>query len=158
MKCSPANCAFPAISFAQFDCSFRIPYHVFMEIVGDEGTLSIPQPFNPGAREALLPDPQGSKTETIAVKGHGTVRQRSGRHGGCHPARQAAGVSLADSRANMAAILALFEFGENWQTVSFVHEGTLRVTKITKTNNLKKKRLATIGGRPLLIAVVILCG
>ena len=28
---------------AQFDCSFVIPFHAFMEIVGSEGTLSIPQ-------------------------------------------------------------------------------------------------------------------
>ena len=28
---------------AQFDCSFMIPFHAFMEIVGSEGTLNIPK-------------------------------------------------------------------------------------------------------------------
>ena len=38
---------------AQFDCSFVIPFHAFMEIVGSEGTLNIPKPFKPGLDEKI---------------------------------------------------------------------------------------------------------
>ncbi len=48
-----AQLHFPDDVFVQIDCSFRIPYHTFMEIIGDDATLSIPHPFNPSALETL---------------------------------------------------------------------------------------------------------
>ena len=59
---------FPGEIYFQLDCSFKIPEHVFMEIVGDEGTLNIPQPFNTAARKNLYLTRNG-KTSTIVVKG-----------------------------------------------------------------------------------------
>jgi xylose dehydrogenase (NAD/NADP) len=59
---------FPNDIYAEFDCSVKIPYHVFMEIVGEEATLIIPRPFSPGAKEKLFLA-RGGKTEVIAVKG-----------------------------------------------------------------------------------------
>ena len=53
---------------AQFDCSFVIPFHPFMEIVGSEGTLNIPNPFKPGVDEKIFLT-RGDKTETIKIKG-----------------------------------------------------------------------------------------
>src|SRR6185436_3063178 len=38
---------------AQFDSSFAIPFHVFLEIIGSEGTLNIPNPFKPGVDEKM---------------------------------------------------------------------------------------------------------
>ena len=103
-----AQMRFPGDVLAQFDCSFRIPYHVFMEIVGDEATLSIPKPFNPGAKETLYLTRDG-KTETIAVKGPEPYVSEVEDLADAILLGKPQCVSLADSRANVAAILALFE-------------------------------------------------
>jgi len=103
-----AQLRFPGDVYAQFDCSVKIPYHVFMEIVGDGGTLIIPEPFNPGTKEKLYLACNG-KTEVISVKGpdtyFGEVEDLADAILLGKPPR----VSLADSRANVAAILALFQ-------------------------------------------------
>ena len=39
---------------AQFDSSFVIPFHSFMEIVGSEATLNIPKPFKPELNEKIF--------------------------------------------------------------------------------------------------------
>ena len=93
---------------AQFDSSFVIPFHAFMEVVGSEGTLNIPRPFKPGFNEKIYLT-RGEKTETIKVKGQelyiGEVEDMAdavllGRN---------SLVSLDDSRANVAVISALLE-------------------------------------------------
>lgn len=103
-----AQMRFPNDVFAHFDCSIKIPFHVFMEIIGDEGTLIIPKPFNPGAREKLFLIKE-NKTETIALKGTdpyvSEVEDMSDAILLGRPPR----VSLADSRGNVAVIQALFE-------------------------------------------------
>ena len=103
-----AQMRFPNDIFAHFDCSIKVPFHVFMEIIGDEGTLIIPKPFNPGAREKLFLI-KGNKTETIALKGTdpyvSEVEDMSDAILLGRPTR----VSLADSRGNVAVIQALFE-------------------------------------------------
>jgi predicted dehydrogenase len=103
-----AQLHFPEDVYAQFDCSFKIPYHTFMEIVGDEATLIIPKPFTPGVKEKLFLTRDG-KTEAIVVKGTelyiGEVEDMADAILLGRPPR----VSLTDSRLNTAAILALFE-------------------------------------------------
>ncbi len=93
---------------AQFDSSFVIPFHAFMEIVGSEGTLSIPHPFKPGEKENLYLT-RGEKTETIKVKGQelyiGEVEDMADAILRGKDPR----VSLDDSRANVAVIVALLE-------------------------------------------------
>lgn len=103
-----AQLRFPADITLQLDCSMAAPYHVFMEIVGDEAALVVPQPFNPGLKNALYLARKGN-TETIQVKGTGTYVGEVEDMAGAilHAAPPA--VSLADSRATVAAIQALFE-------------------------------------------------
>ncbi len=93
---------------AQFDCSFVIPFHSFMEIVGSEGALNIPRPFKPETDEKVYLI-RGDKTETIKIKGQelyiGEVEDMAdaillGRE---------PRISLDDSRANVAVISALLE-------------------------------------------------
>ena len=103
-----AQLRFPGDIFAQFDCSIKVPYHTFMEIIGDEGTLNIPNPFNPGARERLYLTRDG-KTETIFVKGPDPYVSEVEDMADAILLGKPPRVSLADSRANVAAILALFE-------------------------------------------------
>ncbi len=103
-----AQLRFPEDVYAQFDCSVKIPYHVFMEIVGDEATLIIPKPFNPGVKESLYLT-RGGKVETIAVKGTGSYIGEVEDMADAILLGKPPCVSLADSRLNTAAILALFE-------------------------------------------------
>ena len=111
-----AQLRFPEDVFAQFDCSFKIPYHTFMEIVGDEGTLIIPRPFTPGIKEKLFLT-RGGKMERIAIKGtelySGEVEDMSDAILLGNPPK----VSLADSRSNTAAILALLESAKTGKPV-----------------------------------------
>jgi D-xylose 1-dehydrogenase (NADP+, D-xylono-1,5-lactone-forming) len=93
---------------AQFDCSFVLPFHAFMEIIGSEGTLNIPHPFKPGVDERIFLT-RGDKTETIKIKGQelyiGEVEDMADAILLSHPPR----ISLDDSRANVAVISALLE-------------------------------------------------
>jgi D-xylose 1-dehydrogenase (NADP+, D-xylono-1,5-lactone-forming) len=93
---------------AQFDCSFVIPSHVFMEIVGSEGALNIPKPYKPGVDEKIFLT-RGNKTETIKIKGQelyiGEVEDMAEAILLGHAPR----ISLDDSRANVAVISALLE-------------------------------------------------
>ena len=93
---------------AQFDSSFVIPFHTFMEIIGSEGTLSIPRPFKPDVNERIFIT-RGEKTETLKIKGQelylGEVEDMADAILLGHATR----VSLNDSRANVAVINALLE-------------------------------------------------
>jgi predicted dehydrogenase len=101
----------------QFDSSFVIPFHAFMEIVGSEGALNIPNPFKPGVNQKIYLT-RGDKTETIMVKGQelyiGEVEDMADAILlGKNPR-----VSLEDSRANVAAISALLESARFGKPVS----------------------------------------
>jgi xylose dehydrogenase (NAD/NADP) len=108
---------FPNDIYAEFDCSVKIPYHVFMEIVGEEATLIIPRPFSPGAKEKLFLA-RGGKTEVIAVKGTEPYVGEVEDMVNAILLGQPPQVSLADSRANTAAILALFESAKTGKLVT----------------------------------------
>ena len=93
---------------AQFDSSFVIPFHWFMEIIGSEGTLNIPNPFKPGMNEKIYLT-RGDKTETIKIKGQelyiGEVEDMADAILLGHESH----ISLDDSRVNVAVIAAFLE-------------------------------------------------
>jgi D-xylose 1-dehydrogenase (NADP+, D-xylono-1,5-lactone-forming) len=107
---------FPDDVYAQFDSSFAIPYRSFMEFLGSEATLAIPMPFKPGMNEKVILT-RGDTTETINVKGQelyiGEVEDMADTVLSGKPPR----VSLADSRANVAAIVALLESAKTGKPV-----------------------------------------
>ena len=101
---------------AQFDSSFVIPFHTFMEIVGNEGTLNIPRPFRPGTDEKIYLT-QGDKTEPIKIPGQelyvGEVENMADAILLGHEPR----VSLDDSRANVAVIYSLLESARTGKSI-----------------------------------------
>ena len=103
-----AQLRFPGEVYAQFDCSFVIPYHVYIEVVGDVGTLIIPTPFNPGSRETLYLS-SGGKTVRIPVKGPIPYLSEVEDMADAILLGKPSRVSLADSRGNTQAITALYE-------------------------------------------------
>ncbi len=103
-----AQLKFPGEAYAQFDSSFSTPYHVFMEIIGSEGTLVIPHPYKPGLDEKIFLTRE-EKTETIKIKGIELYLGEVEDMAECILEGKTPRVTLDDSRANVAAILALIE-------------------------------------------------
>jgi predicted dehydrogenase len=101
----------------QFDSSFVIPFHSFMEIVGSEATLSIPLPFKPEENEKIYLT-RSEKTETIKIKGQelyiGEVENMADAILLGHEPR----ISLNDSRANVMVIRALLESARSGKPIS----------------------------------------
>jgi predicted dehydrogenase len=102
---------------AQFDSSFAIPFHAFMEIIGSEATLNVPSPFKPGLDEKIYLT-RGDKVETIKIKGQelysGEVEEMTDAilHG------KPSLVTLDDSRSNVAVIYAFLESARLGKPVS----------------------------------------
>jgi xylose dehydrogenase (NAD/NADP) len=112
-----AQMRFPQDVFAQFDCSIKIPYHVYMEIVGDEATLIIPNPYNPGGKERLFLS-TGGKVETITVNAAGSYLCEVEDMADAILLGKPPRVTLEDSRKNTAVILGLFESAKTGKPVS----------------------------------------
>jgi xylose dehydrogenase (NAD/NADP) len=108
---------FPGDVLAHFDASFRATFRTAMEIVGSEGTLFIPHPFKPGRDEGVLLV-RGDERQMIAVEGEelylGEIEDLAGQVLlGARP-----GVSLDDSRGNVAAIVALYQSAREGRAVA----------------------------------------
>jgi predicted dehydrogenase len=59
---------FPGGVISQFDCSFITEYKVEMEITGDEGRITIPEPYKPG-KSTHITLQNGGQVKNIKVKG-----------------------------------------------------------------------------------------
>ncbi|MCA1900546.1 MAG: Gfo/Idh/MocA family oxidoreductase [Chloroflexi bacterium] len=94
--------------YAQFDSGFKSPLRSRIEIVGTDGVLTVPEPFKPERTSEILLT-RGDKTEKIKINGGmlymGEVDDMCDAILHNKPPR----VSLADSRSNVAVILALLE-------------------------------------------------
>ncbi|GAB4501251.1 MAG: Gfo/Idh/MocA family oxidoreductase [Anaerolineales bacterium] len=99
---------FPSGALAQFDSGFRAPYRTFMEIVGSEASLEIPVPFKPQFNEKMILR-RGGQASEILIPGEalyqGEVEDMADAVLLGKPPR----ISLAESRANLAVLLALAE-------------------------------------------------
>jgi D-xylose 1-dehydrogenase (NADP+, D-xylono-1,5-lactone-forming) len=104
---------------AQFDSGFQSPLRSFIEIIGSEAVLNIPVPFKPGIKSQFIIRRQNNnnKVESIHVPGQelylGEVDDMCDAILLGKPPR----VSLTDSRANVATILALLESAKCGQMV-----------------------------------------
>lgn len=104
---------------AQFDSGFQSPLRSYIEIVGSEAVMNIPVPFKPGQNSQfnLRRANNKNKIETIHVPGHelymGEVDAMCDAILLGTPPR----MSLADSRGNIAVILALLESASTGKTV-----------------------------------------
>lgn len=102
---------------AQFDCGFASPLRSWMEIVGSEGTLYIPDPFKPN-HKATVTLTRGDQAETLHMPGAdlymGEVDDLCDaiEHG------RTPRITPADSRANLATILALLESARTGKPVT----------------------------------------
>jgi xylose dehydrogenase (NAD/NADP) len=107
---------FPNEHYAQFDCGFRSPDRSQIEIVGSQGTLTIPKPFKPGRSENIYLEKGGQK-ETIKIVGTELYIGEVEDMADAILLGRSPRISLADSRNNTAVILALLESAGNGKPV-----------------------------------------
>lgn len=104
-----AQLRFPGDIFAQFTCSFVLPFYTAMEVIGSENRITVPLPFHPVKEKEILFINSSNVTDTIKIDGDdtyiGEVEDMADAILDGKPQR----VSLAFSRGNVAAINALFE-------------------------------------------------
>jgi len=93
---------------AQFDSSFAIPFQVFMEIIGSEGSLNIPNPFKPGMQDKIYLT-HGDEMETIEIKGQELYIGEVEDMADAILLGKDSLVSLGDSRVNVSVICAFLE-------------------------------------------------
>jgi len=109
---------FPGGAVAQVDSSLSAPFHTIMDISGTTGRLIVRNPFKPGIGATVdLVDAQG-RVRTLAAADQelysGEVEDLASAVLDGTPPR----ISLADSRGNTAALVALLEAARTGQTVS----------------------------------------
>jgi predicted dehydrogenase len=103
--------------YAQFDCSFAIPFHSFMEIIGSEGTVNIPVPFKPNENEKVYLR-RGDKTETIKIKGQELYIGEVENMADAILLGKEPRISFEDSRANVRVITSLLESARTGKPIS----------------------------------------
>jgi xylose dehydrogenase (NAD/NADP) len=103
--------------YAQFDCGFRTPQRTHMELVGDNGNITIKIPFSPKLNEEIIVT-NGDEKRIITIPGEdlylGEVENMADAILNGQPPR----MSLADSRGNVAAIKALLRSAQEGKPVS----------------------------------------
>jgi len=107
---------FPGDVFAQIDCGFRTPYRARVEIIGSEGTLSMPHPYKPdiNGQVSLIRE---TEKQTITVQGEELYRGEIEDLADAVLLGKPARVSLQESRGNVAAIEALLRSAQEMRPV-----------------------------------------
>ncbi|MBI5298300.1 MAG: Gfo/Idh/MocA family oxidoreductase [Chloroflexi bacterium] len=103
---------------AQIDCGFKFPSRSYMEIVGSEAVLHVASPYKPGRREQITLT-RGDQVEKIRI--FSSTDLYMGEVDDLCDAilfGRSPRITLADSRANLAAILALLESARSGRPVS----------------------------------------
>lgn len=102
---------------AQFDCGFKSQFRSFIEVVGTQGKIDVPNPFKPGLKNEIVLT-RGDETETLRIKGQelylGEVEDLCEAILTGQPPR----ISLTDSRGNIAALLSFLKSAETGKTVA----------------------------------------
>ncbi len=105
-------------AYAQFDSGFRVPFRTNMEIVGSEGLIVIPRPYKPTEHETIYIGKAGDALEPMVIDG--PTHLYSGEIDDLADAvldGKAPRITLEDSRANVAAILALIQSAKERRTI-----------------------------------------
>ena len=99
---------FPGEVLAQFQASFRLPYNAVMELAGTKGTLRVPTPFLE-SQDVVLQLVHGDHSEIIPTPGPDRYLLEVENLSAAILEGQPPRISLAHSRANVAALAALLQ-------------------------------------------------
>ena len=103
----------------QFDSGFRAPFRTHLEVVGSAGIIVVPRPFKPTAREEIMVGPSADQLAPRAVEGFEQLY--SGEVEDMTDAilfGKTQQISHAETRGNIAAILALLQAAKEGKTVA----------------------------------------
>jgi len=101
---------------AQFDSSFRMLDRAHIEVVGSEGIIDVPDPFKP-ERDYQILLTRNDETETIAIPNQMLYLGEVEDMADAILLGKAPRISLADSRGNVAAIVALLRSAREGRAV-----------------------------------------
>lgn len=99
---------FPGDVYAQFDSGFRAPFRTHIEIVGSAGIITVPRPFKPNDQDQVLLS-KGDTVETVTSDSEVLYLGEVEDIADAILNGKAPRISLADSRANVATIVALLQ-------------------------------------------------
>jgi len=100
---------------AQIDAGLRSEFRTGMEIAGTEGTITVSRPFRPEGQPIRIA--RGDDVEEIVVRGEDRYRLEIEDLADCILTGREPRVSLAESRGNVAAIVALLESARSGRPV-----------------------------------------
>lgn len=112
-----AQLRFPGEIYAHFECNFITPFYAEMEVMGTEARLTVPSPFKPGEDEHIRITQSNGVTDTRRIDGESLYSGEVEDLADAVLLGKTPRVTLADSRANVAAILALFESARTGKSV-----------------------------------------
>jgi predicted dehydrogenase len=107
---------FPGEVYAQFDCSFRMPFRASMEIIGSAGIINIKEPYKPKRLATIVVD-RGEQSERHLVRSGDLY---AGEIEDMHDAilnHQVPRITLVDSRNNIQVIRALLQSADQKRPV-----------------------------------------
>jgi xylose dehydrogenase (NAD/NADP) len=102
---------------AQFDCGFCAPLRTHLEVVGTTGAIAVSAPFKPGLEETMVVTRDG-QTETVPVTGEPLYSGQIENFADAVLLGRPQRIPLSDSRANVAAITALYEAARSGRPVT----------------------------------------
>jgi len=109
--------AFPGGVLAQVDAGFRSPFRAEIEIAGSTGTIRVSHPWKPALDQPILLT-RGDETEAVAVAECDRYLLEIEDLADCARTGRAPRVSLAESRGNVATIVALLESARSGRPVA----------------------------------------
>jgi len=107
---------FPGGVLAQVDAGFRSPVRAEIEIAGSTGTIRVRDPWKPALDQPILLT-RGDETEAVAVAECDRYLLEIEDLADCARTGRAPRVSLAESRGNVATIVALLESARSGRPV-----------------------------------------
>ncbi len=108
---------FPNHVYAQFDCGFRTPQRTNMELVGDQGSITVKLPFTPKLNEEIFVT-NGDEKRILTIPGEDLYLGEVENMADAILEGKAIRMSLADSRNNVATIQALLRSAHEGKTVT----------------------------------------
>lgn len=108
---------FPGNVYAQFDSGFRTPQRTNMELVGDQGTITVKLPFTPKLNEEIVVT-NGDEKRIITVPGEDLYLGEVENMADAILEDKAIRMSLVDSRNNVATIQALLRSAREGKTIT----------------------------------------
>jgi predicted dehydrogenase len=115
-----AQARFPGGIFAQFDSGFRLPHRAYMEIIGENGSIYVPHPFKPGKTELIRYQRSDGFHVSLMVPGGDLYRGEVEDLADVILEGKEPRISLVDSKANVAAICALYESARTHKPVMLI--------------------------------------